>query len=291
MKTGSTSDWFSSWRNSVKNQRGPEPGCWFSALHLEPPQGQKRVSNGKFIILQTKAHTSLLVLVFGYLLYKFLSGCCNAVWAPPSPAPTPTSPAWVTRADIPQWRRQSSGPVPYLRTQTAGHRKHWSLSTILRAKHSKFPNLLIQKQYAKLYPPSLSSSCPAPEATAGNRVASGDREALPQRQGAGLGPGGFHLTTQHRISHSERRGPRQAMCAGGHRPLPFLPVQALDSVLLQGTGWGTGVRLDVRPGIPPASACPHSVTVGRFRNVSTLSGLICKRATIVEPFPWDCCED
>lgn len=99
------------------------------------------ISTGKFIILQTKAHTSSFILVFGYLLFKFLFGCCNVSdCSPPvrppqippsSPAPGRQALSLVMCADIPRWRRQSSGPVLYLTTQTRGHRKCWSVSTIL----------------------------------------------------------------------------------------------------------------------------------------------------------------
>lgn len=99
---------------------------------------------------------------------------------PPTPLISPSSPPpgkpchSLMSADIPQWRRQSSGPVPYLRTQTQGHRKCWSLSTILWANHSKFPNLLIKKTIweTSFSPLPPSSKSRALKATLGNWIAS-----------------------------------------------------------------------------------------------------------------------
>lgn len=120
-------------------------------------------------------------------------------------------------ADIPQWGRQSSALVPYLRTQTRGHRKRWSTSTILWAKHSKFPNLLIKKQYAKpLSFPLQPQQSPKGHPRKFDCIRLAVR-AFCRRRVLGCASTGFHLTTQHRISHTERQCLTQCRTPHAHR--------------------------------------------------------------------------
>lgn len=141
-KNLSKTGWDLSWATSSLPFTPSSLALWESAFQLE---------SSSFCKLM---HTLPPLFWFsGYLLFKFLFSCCNASGCSLPPSKPCHS---VMCADSPQWRRQGSSSVPYRRTQTRGHRKCWSISTILWAKHSKFPNLLIKKQYVKLLSPALS---------------------------------------------------------------------------------------------------------------------------------------
>ena len=84
---------FSSQRNSFKIQDE------ISATDAHPFNSERSHTLGnqhlkwKVHHFQTNVHTSSLVLVFGYLLFKFLFSCCNAnVCSPQLPSISPSSP-------------------------------------------------------------------------------------------------------------------------------------------------------------------------------------------------------
>lgn len=190
----------SSWRNPV-TMRALLSRLSALGLHSEPSARRESASLMESSLSYKLRHTLPSASWFLDICFSnSFSAALMPVRAPSSSAPSrvplpPASLVTVTSADTPQWGRQSSGPVPYLRTQTPGHRKCWSPSTILRAKHSKFPNLLIEKQYAKLLSPSLSSSSPAQKATPAkplHQVAGGPS----QKAGAGCASSGSPRITQ-----------------------------------------------------------------------------------------------